>query len=64
MAIELQKYKTSLLGAVNKNAKEVLALVKDIKVSLLSITRCKSGDVTVTTLFRNRKGPDSQKPIA
>ena len=48
LVTELQKYKTSLLGAVNRICKEVPAVVKHMKEPLYSTTLHKSGDVTMT----------------
>ena len=48
LATELQKYKTSLLGTVNRIRKEVPAVVKHMKEPLYSTTLHKSGDVTMT----------------
>ena len=48
LATELQKYKTSLLGTVNRIPKEVPAVVKHMKEPLYSTTLHKSGDVTMT----------------
>ena len=48
LATELQKYKTSLLGTVNRIRKEVPAVVKHIKKPLYSTTLHKSVDVTMT----------------
>ena len=48
LATELQKYKTSLLGTVNRIRKEVPAVVKHMKEPLYSTTLYKSGDVTMT----------------
>ena len=63
LATELQKYKTSLLGTVNRICKEVLAVVKDIKEPLYSTTLYKSGIVTMT-VYRGkaRKCGYSQHP--
>ena len=48
LATELQKYKTSLLGTVNRICKEVPAVVKHMKKPLYSITLYKSDEVTMT----------------
>ena len=48
LATELQKYKTSLLGTVNRIRKEVPAVVKNMKEPLYSTTLYKSGDVRMT----------------
>ena len=48
LATELQKYKTSLLGTVNRIRKEVPAVVKYMKELLYSTTLYKFGDVTMT----------------
>ena len=48
LATELQKYKTSLLGTVNRIRKEVPAVVKHMKEPLYSTTLYKSVDVTMT----------------
>ena len=48
LATELQKYKTSLLGTVNRIRKEVPAVVQHMKEPLYSTTLYKSGDVTMT----------------
>ena len=48
LATELQKYKTSLLGTVNKIRKEVPAVVKHMKEPLYSTTLYKYGDETMT----------------
>ena len=48
LATELQKYKTSLSGTVNRIRKEVPAVVKHMKEPLYSTTLYKSGDVTMT----------------
>ena len=47
-ATELQKYKTSFLGTVNRIHKEVPAVVKHMKEPLYSTTLYKSGDATMT----------------
>ena len=48
LATELQKYKTSLLGTVNRIRKEVPAVVKHMKEPLYSTTLHKSDNVTMT----------------
>ena len=48
LATELQKYKTSLLGTVNRIRTEVPAVVKHMKKPLYSTTLHKSGDATMT----------------
>ena len=48
LATELQKYKTSLLGTVDRIRKEVPAVVKHMKEPLYFTTLHKSGDVTIT----------------
>ena len=48
LATELQKYKTSLRGTVNRIRKEVPAVVKHMKEPLYSTALYKSGDVTKT----------------
>ena len=48
LVTELQKYKTSLLGTVNRIRKEVPAVVKHMKEPLYSTTLHKSDDVTIT----------------
>ena len=48
LATELQKYKTSFRGTVNRIRKEEHAVVKHMKEPLYSITLYKSGDITMT----------------
>ena len=48
LATELQKYKTSLLGVVNRIRKKVPAVVKHMKEPLYSTTLHKSGDASMT----------------
>ena len=48
LATELQKYKTSLRGTVNRIRKEVPAVVKHMKEPLYTTALYKSGDVTKT----------------
>ena len=48
LTTELQKYKTSLLGTVNRIRKEVPAVVKHMKEPLYSTTLYKPGDVAMT----------------
>ena len=48
LVTELQKYRTSFRGTVNRIRKEEPAVVKHMKEPLYSITLYKSGDVTMT----------------
>ena len=48
LVTELQKYKTSLLGTVNRIREDVPAVVEHMKEPLYSTTLYKSGDVTMT----------------